>query len=106
MSAFLNPIQFYRAAEAAGIDRARARSLYGDAIAAVQALTAADLKSRGVPKPLTPRSLPVAARGALKTAIEKQNERRAAAVEIELLTDVFVTFCADVIADVRFEAQA
>lgn len=105
MNAFLNPIQFQRAADAAGIDRMTAKSLYSEALVALQNLTSADLKERSVPRQLPARAMPAAARGALKLAIEKQNEQRAAAVEIELLPKVFVAFCADVIADVRFAEQ-
>lgn len=105
MDAFLNPIQFNRAADAAGVDRLKARMLYSEAVAALVALTPAALRERSVPRPLTPRALPPAARGALKESIEKQNAQRAAAVEIELLPKIFIALCADAVADVRFSTE-
>jgi hypothetical protein len=38
--------------------------------------------------------------------LERQNAERAAAVEVQILPTVAVTFCASVIADVRVSAPA
>ena len=105
MNAFLNPIQFNRAAAAAGVDRAKARDLYSEALLALAALTPTDVQSRGMPRPLTPRPLPATARGTLRETIEKQNAQRARAMELQLVPNVFVSICADVVADIRIINQ-
>lgn len=99
--AFLNPIQFNSAAAAAGIPTQEARRLYTAACSALLSIDEREVQQLGEPRPLTPRTLPPAARGNLKRAIEEQNERRAAAVELEVVPGVFLSFCAGVIADVR-----
>lgn len=101
MQAFLNPIQFHSAATAAGIDALEARKLYGEALAALRALSPLDFDKRAQPRPLEPRKLPASARGNLRIAIEEQNAERAAAVEVAVLPNVYLSFCAGVVADVR-----
>jgi len=99
--AFLNPIQFNSAAAAAGLATQEARRLYTATCAALQGIDDEDVRRHGEPRPLTPRPLPAAARGNLKRAIEEQNVRRAAAVELEVLPGVFLSFCAGAVAGVR-----
>ena len=106
MQAFLNPIQFGRAAREAGFDARAASRMLQEASAALASLTPADVRERGVSKPLPPRVIPTAARSPLRDALERQNADRAAAVEVQIVESVFVTFCAGFIADVRVVAEA
>lgn len=103
---FLNPLQFNAAAHAAGIAWTHANDLYSTAVAALNRLTSDQIKQKGTPRPLTPRAIPASARSPLREALERQNADRAAAVEVQILDNVFVTFCAGVIADVRITAPA
>jgi len=98
---FLNPIQFYSAASAAGVDSLASKRLYAETSRALDALTSAQIAAQGVSKPLTPRTIPSTARSPLREALERQNADRAAAVEVQVLPAVAVTFCANVVADVR-----
>jgi hypothetical protein len=101
MRFFLNPIQFYSASSAAGIDQLSSRRLYAETVLALAATTAAQIREQGVSKPLTPRTIPATARSPLREALERQNAERAAAVEVQVLPAVAVTFCANIVADVR-----
>lgn len=105
---FLNPIQFIAAAVAAGFSSADARTLYAKANNALSSTPARDLLAQGEPKALAPRNIPPAARGALRAALENQNQQRASAVEASVpgLPGVFVTLCAGVVADVRVVKDA
>lgn len=105
MRFFLNPIQFNAAAHQAGIAWAQARLLYADAVNALDGLTSTQI-AQGASRPLPPRPIPASARNPLRAALERQNADRAAAVEVQILDNVFVTFCAGVIADVRIVAPA
>jgi hypothetical protein len=97
----LNPLQFNSAANAAGLSAQDARRLFSATCEALRGIDANDVQQHGEPRPLTPKVMPVAARGNLKRAIEEQNERRAAAVELEVIPGVFLSFCAGAVADVR-----
>jgi hypothetical protein len=98
---FLNPIQFYSAASAAGVDPLASKRLYAETLRALDALTSAQIAAQGVPHPLTPRVVPPAARSPLREALERQNADRAAAVEVSILPTVSVVVCAGFVADVR-----
>lgn len=105
MRFFLNPIQFNASANAAGIAWGESRALYADAVNALDGLTLEQIK-QGASRPLPPRPIPASARSPLREALERQNADRAAAVEVQILDNVFVTFCVGVIADVRVVAPA
>lgn len=101
MRFFLNPLQFNAAAHAAGVAWTHANDLYANAVAALGRLTPSQIKEKGTSRPLTPRVIPAAARSPLREALERQNADRAAAIEVQILDSVFVTFCSGVVADVR-----
>lgn len=101
---FLNPIQFIAAAREAGFSHGRSDALYREALTALNTLSAQKIEE-GTPRPLPLRPIPATARSPLREALERQNADRAAAVEVQLLDNVFVTFCVGMIADVRVEPQ-
>lgn len=103
MRFFLNPLQFNTAANEAGISWSKARALYAQALLALESLNSEKIK-QGTPRPLPARPIPASARSPLREALERQNADRAAAVEVQLLDNVFVTLCVGVIADVRVSA--
>lgn len=106
MNAFLNPIQFSLAAQEARVSAATARQLYRDAAQALAEMPYEQVKERGVAKPLPARTIPAAARSPLREALERQNADRAAAIEVEVIPRVAVTFCSGIIAAIRVSASS